>query len=233
MKSEEEIQSIADKIYPIVPLETRGKTPEEILNDDELLENFRLTIQSAASNMAYVKGFKDGQKERMFGFLKRIFVVLTCLIFCGCSATYNVTTEKDFQNVRQNMLNTVSGYGYVLSDSCTYDTSDWSIVNRVYHPNYWGVEKYKFNKEGDSLDINLQYRHRCITEARTIPYIDSCKVKCVGDDIVCDSIQTIIGNLPKSEIKTITDGSLTGIIILIALLPFISVLSCAAIFNVR
>lgn len=72
MKSEEEIQSIADKIYPIVPLETRGNTPEEILNDDELLENFRLTIQSAASNMAYVKGFIDGQKER-FGWFKKIF----------------------------------------------------------------------------------------------------------------------------------------------------------------
>ena len=233
MKSEEEIQSIADKIYPIVPLETRGKTPEEILNDDELLENFRLTIQSAASNMAYVKGFKDGQKERRFGFLKKIFVVLVCLIFCGCSATYNVTTENDFRKVRQNMFNTVSGYGYVLSDSCIYDTSDWSIVNRVYHPNYWSVEKYRFNRGEDSLYINLQYRHRCITEARTIPYIDSCKVKCVGDGIVCDSVQTIMSNLPKSEIKTITEGSLTGIIISVALLPIISILGYATIFNVR
>ena len=52
MKSEKEIQSIADKIYPIVPLKTHGKTIEEILNDDELLENLRLTIQSVASNMA-------------------------------------------------------------------------------------------------------------------------------------------------------------------------------------
>ena len=62
MKSEKEIQSIADKIYPI----THGKTTEEILNDDELLENLRLIIQSVASNMAYVKGFIDGQKE-LFG----------------------------------------------------------------------------------------------------------------------------------------------------------------------
>lgn len=66
MKSEKEIQSIADKIYPIVPLKTHGNTTEEILNDDELLENLRLTIQSVASNMAYVKGFIDGQKE-LFG----------------------------------------------------------------------------------------------------------------------------------------------------------------------
>ena len=66
MKSEKEIQSIADKIYRIVPLKTDGKTIEEILNDDELLENLRLTIQSVASNMAYVKGFIDGQKE-LFG----------------------------------------------------------------------------------------------------------------------------------------------------------------------
>ena len=61
--TKEQIQKLADKKYPIVPLEVEDASSSEILNDDQLLENFRLTIQSAASNMAYVNGFLDGQKR--------------------------------------------------------------------------------------------------------------------------------------------------------------------------
>ena len=165
--------------------------------------------------------------------MKKLLIILTCLLLCGCNVTYNVTTESDFQEVRQNMLNTVNSYGYSLSSSYIYDTTDWNIVNKVYHPNYWGIETYKFSKEEDSLCINLYYRHRCITEARTIPYVDSCKVKCIGNDVICDSIQSIMNNLPKSKVNTLTDGSLSGLIIFLALLPFISIISYATIFNVR
>lgn len=62
--TKEKIQKLADKLYPIVPLECSGSSASEILDDDEKLENFRLNIQSVSSNMAYVKGFIDGQSHR-------------------------------------------------------------------------------------------------------------------------------------------------------------------------
>lgn len=65
------VQKLADKIYPIVPLKTNA-TSSEILNNDELLENFRLSIQSVSSNMAYVKGFMDGQRS-VWKIFKHIF----------------------------------------------------------------------------------------------------------------------------------------------------------------
>ena len=71
--TEKELQERADKIYPIIPLKLReDATSGEILNDDEMLESFRLTIQSTASNMAYVHGYKDAQNNhclRLLGFL--------------------------------------------------------------------------------------------------------------------------------------------------------------------
>ena len=62
MLTKKEIQAKADKIYPIVPLNTREDVESgKILNDDELLESFRLTIQSVSSNIGYVRGYEDAQ----------------------------------------------------------------------------------------------------------------------------------------------------------------------------
>ena len=84
MLTKKEIQARADKLYPIIPLETRG-TSSEILNDDDQLENFRLSIQSVSSNMAYVHGYTDAQNKflaTLIGvFAGAIIGVLIGLIF--------------------------------------------------------------------------------------------------------------------------------------------------------
>ena len=41
--------------------------------------------------------------------MKKLLIIL---LLCGCSVTYNVTTESDFQEVKQNMLNIVNDYGF-------------------------------------------------------------------------------------------------------------------------
>ena len=62
--SKSKIQKRADKLYPIVPLKTRtDEDPSVVVNDGELLENFRLTIQSVSSNMAYVRGYNDATND--------------------------------------------------------------------------------------------------------------------------------------------------------------------------
>ena len=62
--SKSKIQERADKLYPIVPLKTRtDEDPSVVVNDEELLENFRLTIQSVSSNMAYVRGYNDAAND--------------------------------------------------------------------------------------------------------------------------------------------------------------------------
>jgi len=62
--SKKDIQARADKLYPIVPLKTRtDEDPSVVVNDSELLENFRLTIQSTCSNMAYVRGYNDAAND--------------------------------------------------------------------------------------------------------------------------------------------------------------------------
>ena len=155
-------------------------------------------------------------------------LILTCLLLCGCNVTYNVTTESDFQQVKQNMLNIVNDYGYRLDNNYIYDTITY---NSTYCPNHYSFETYQFINENDSLEINLQYRHRAITEMATIPYIDDCELICNGDDLICDSIQKIVINLPKSQVITPSEGTATGIIITAALLPFITIIGCATVFN--
>ena len=62
--SKSKIQERADKLYPIVPLKTStDEDPSVVVNDDELLENFRLTIESASANMAYVRGYNDASDD--------------------------------------------------------------------------------------------------------------------------------------------------------------------------
>lgn len=160
--------------------------------------------------------------------MKKLIYLFCCILFCGCNVTYSVTTESDFQTIKQNMLNIVNDYGYELNNSYIHDTTTY---NDVYCPNHYTFETYQFVNENDSLKINLQYRHRAITEMATIPYIDNCKVICNGNDLICDSIQKIIVNLPESQITTLSEGTATGVIIAAALLPFITVIGYATIFR--
>jgi len=157
---------------------------------------------------------------------KLTLILLCCILFCGCNVTYNVTTESDFQLVKQNMLNIVNDYGYELDNNYIYDTITYNG-----YPNHYTFETYQFINENDSLKINLQYRHRAITEMVTIPYIDNCKIICGDNNLICDTIQKIIVNLPKSQITTLTEETATGIIIFIALLPLITMIGYTSIFS--
>ena len=58
-------------------------------------------------------------------------------------------------------------------------------------------------------------------------------VGCNGKTDICDSIQRTIDNTPTTNMNVMTEGSMSGLLVGVAMLPFVILLSYAAIFNTK
>lgn len=61
--TKKEIQKLADIKYPIIPQKFPNEDTGEICNNDEMLENFRLSIESISRNQSYIEGYIDAQNH--------------------------------------------------------------------------------------------------------------------------------------------------------------------------
>ena len=165
--------------------------------------------------------------------MKKIIFIAFCLLLTSCYETYNVVTDDNFVKSKNNMIDIAGDYGYRVNLIDSRDTMIYGVSNSQMWRYYWTFENYDFVSGSDTFQVNVEYRNQCITEARTIPYVDNIHVGCNGRSEICDTIRHTIENTPKTNIRAITDGSLAGIIIGGAMLPFLSIILYAAIYNVR
>lgn len=165
--------------------------------------------------------------------MKKLILIVLSLLLVSCHETYNVITDDNLTESKINVSAIANDYGYTINLINKEDSIIYCTKNSVLNHGYWTIEHYDLVSDNDSFQVDLKYRNRCITEARTIPYYDMVSVGCNGSTDLCDTIRNIFENTPKTNMNVMNEGSVSCLIIGAAMLPFIMLLGYAAIFNTK
>lgn len=157
--------------------------------------------------------------------MKKLIIILLCLVFASCHVTYDVTTQEDFTKAKNEMLAVSSGYGYSWVKADALDTTLYVSEDQYTPIGYFTHEQHVFSSGKDTVLLDLRYRHRAITEVRTIPYVEQITVGCSGNAELCDTLCNLFTNPPKTKTRVVTEESLVGTLIGAMILPIVSFLT--------
>ncbi len=147
------------------------------------------------------------------------------MFFSSCT-TYHVITEEDFGNAGAAALNCAVERYTLDSIESLYIQED------LYHnsPLYY-EDIYRFN---DGYEYAVKYRYGVTDNDFGHIYIKECNLEyCTLDSLTCSEIDSIYSNLPKSEVRYLSEGVYLGGMIGIAVIPFLSLLVYCALWNVK
>ncbi len=160
--------------------------------------------------------------------MRRFFRVILCLMFfSSCTTYHHVITEEDFGNAGAAALNCAADRYTLDSIESLYIQEDLYYSNSpLYHEDI-----YRFN---GGCGYAVKYRYAVTDNDFGHLYIKECNLEyCTLDSLTCSEIEGIYSNLPKSDVRHLSEGVYLGGIIGIAVIPFLSLLVYSALWNVK
>ena len=159
--------------------------------------------------------------------MKKFLQVILCLMFFSSCTTYHVITEEDFGNAGAAALNYAVERYTLDSIKSLYTQEDLYYKNS---PLYY-EDIYMFN---GGYEYTVKYRYGVTDNDFGHIYIKECNLEyCTLDSLTCSEIDSIYSNLPKSEVRYLSEGVYLGGMIGIAVIPFLSLLVYCAFWNVK
>lgn len=160
--------------------------------------------------------------------MRKLSIILTSVLFFGCTATYSVTTDSDYQEVKNQMLDIFHEYGYTLVSSESTDTNIYVVGGMYARPGFWVKDTYTIEKDDKTETIDVYSHRKCISEAKMIPYVETCNVGCSEENEVCNAVTSLMSNPPKSEVKVTKETWIGGVVGFTMALPILVLILCSA-----
>ena len=160
--------------------------------------------------------------------MKKFLLVIFCIMFFSSCATYHhVITEKDFENAGAAALNcAIERYRLDSIESLYMQEDLYYKKSPLYYEDI-----YSFN---GGYGYAVKYMYGVTDNDFGHIYIKECNLEyCTLDSLTCSEIDSIYSNLPKSEVRYLSEGVYLGGIIGIAVIPFLSLLVYCAFWNVK
>ena len=105
--------------------------------------------------------------------MKRLVLILLCILFTSCYNIYTVTTPEMMDRHIEQTNQTIINKGYIL-ETCEFDT----IYERIYSEKSYVQDniyckQYGFTKpDGTNLQYNVKYRTDITTDEVYVIYVD-------------------------------------------------------------